>query len=367
MKDNRFRRAYDAHRALLAVAAAYVVGVLGEAFWMHVPPLSLIRILSYLIGASLVALVFMTGMYLGTFLYFFFQEASRAGCVFTGRRRAVERLDIAARDYIEGDRFIWGLFGFMALMPDNFFFISKCLIPYVNPYARMKWDFTFAAWDKALHFGHYPDDFVIPAVNAVPGLAHVLDVSYGFWFIVMVLVTGYNLFADTHIHRRLRFLASYLVSWIIFGSVAATVFSSVGPLFVHDFFPKAPDIFADVSANLDRISAGSFFLAEEAREKLLTWTRNDVLFDPNSLSAMPSMHVGIAFLIALYMKEIDRRLFAAAALFCALVFFATLYFGLHYAIDSYVAVAGVWAMWRATGRVLDRAGVPRDARLRLAR
>ena len=35
-----------------------------------------------------------------------------------------------------------------------------------------KWDLDFAAWDKALHFGHYPHEFIIPFVNGL-GLARV--------------------------------------------------------------------------------------------------------------------------------------------------------------------------------------------------
>lgn len=339
---------------MLMLTVVYIVAVLGEAVWMKVPLSELARIFSYLLGAFLVSLTFLTGLYIGTFFVYFFQESSRAGCIFTGRRRAMARLDIASRNYIEGDRFIWGCFGFLALMPDNFFFIVKSLVHYINPYSLMKWDFVFARWDKALTFGHYPTDLLIPAVNAVPGLAHVLDICYAFWFIVMVLVTGYCVFVERSIHRRLRYLSVYLLCWILFGSLAATVLSSVGPLFFHDFFPDVPDPYAIVPANLSQISAHSSFFAAEVHAKLLYWTKSDVMFNPNAIAAMPSMHVGIAWLMMLYLKQINRVWFALSAAFCGFVFLATVYFGIHYAVDSYVMVPCVGFLWWAAGKVLDR-------------
>jgi hypothetical protein len=363
MDGKRYQRAFDAHRMLLLLGALYIVCVVAEALWMHVPVFELTHVFSFMLASFLLALIYLTGMYIGTFLVFFFQESVKARSVFEGRRRTLKRLDPIERDYISGDRLLWGGLAFLVSMADNFFFIVKSLIPYVNPFKNMRWDVTLAKVDAALHFGRHPAEILIPLVNAVPGAAHVLDVSYAFWLVVMVLMTGYNMFADPVIHRRLRFLWVHLLSWMIFGSLAATYFSSVGPLFYHDFFPDLPDPFALISTNLDKISSHSFFFAALARQKLLVWTTDDVLFQPNSLSSMPSMHVGIAWLLVLYAREINRRFFLFMALFFACIFLAVIYFGLHYAIDAYVMIPAVSLLWWGVGKALDKR-YARDERLK---
>lgn len=345
-----WRRALGDHKLLLWLVAAYIAGVLGLAVWNDVPAWNLMHIFGYILTSLLTALVCLTGIYLISFCTFFRQERGRLPARWMA---ATKRLDLAARAYMEGDRWPYACVAFMATLGDNFFFICKSLVPFINPYRDMKWDLDFAAWDKAVHFGRLPHEYIIPAVNAL-GAARLLDVTYALWLVVMFTVLAYNLFVDRDITRRLRFLWTYVLSWILLGSIGAIWLSSVGPLFFHDFYPELPNPYAGLIANFDSITQQSFFFAARTRQLLLEWTNNDVKFDPNTIAAMPSMHVAISWLMVLYARHIGRGWWVAASVFCLLVYLSTVYFGIHYAIDAYVSIVVVTLLWWIAGRGLDR-------------
>ncbi len=353
---NRWRDAWADHRLLLIIGVVYIAVVLTEALFCGVPPHDLLRIFGYLFMATVIALGVLTLIYLGAFIRFF---RHAEGGLLTRWLQATRRLDLAARAYMEDRRWSYACLGFLSMIATNFFFIAKSLVPVVNPYDKMKWDFTFMSWDKFMNFGRYPHEILIPFINSING-AHVLDMTYAFWLIVMMGFNGYNLFADRKAHRRLRFLYVYVTSWFILGSLGATALSSTGPLFFHDFFPDAANPYDAVNANLDALGAQGFYFATETREFLLQWTKNDRIFDPNAIAAMPSMHVAIAWLLVLYTGQINRIACALAAVFCLTVFLATVYFGIHYAVDSYVSIPVITAMWFAAGKYLDKKHSPSD-------
>ncbi len=350
MKKGSWKNALADHKPLLCVAAAYCVSALLLALWCGVEPSNLLHIFGFIGTTLAIALIFLTGMYLGSFLQFFF---SGSGGVSLRWEQAGKKLDIASRGYLEGDRWAYACLAFAVTLSDNFFFIAKSMIPIVNPYASMKWDVVFASLDKTIHFGRYPHEFLIPLVNGA-GAEYMLDAAYALWLVVMFLVVGYNVFMDDRLHRRLRFLWTYLLAWVLLGSVAAMMFSSVGPLFFHDFLPKSPNPYTGLVKNFDQIAKDSFLFAAKTRHLLLEWAHNDRKFDPNTLSAMPSMHIAIAWLLVLYAREISRVVFAAAAVFAGSIFLGSVYLGFHYAIDAYVSVICVTLIWWLVGKFLDR-------------
>lgn len=355
-----WKNALRDHRWLLAVAALYSLAVLAEAVYCKVPPANLAHIFGYLLTSALLGLVFLSLLYIIAFIRFF-SRASDAGALLVRWRLASARLDAVARAYFEGAAWPYACIAFLATLGGSFFFICKSLINVVNPYAGAEWDAVFAAWDRAVHFGFYPHEFVIPLVNALH-LGRLVDFLYAIWLVIMLLVTTYNVFADDVIHRRLRFLWTHTLSWIFLGSIGATWLSSVGPLFYHDFFPDDPDIYAPILDNLDNMRSQGFVFAAKTRELLLGWARNDRIFDPNALSAMPSMHLAVGWMLVLYAREMARWIFIAALVFFGFVFTGAVYFGFHYAVDAYVSVVVVSLIWWAAGRRLDRR-YPRGARL----
>lgn len=347
---NVWQKAFRDHRLLFGFVALYCIAVLAEAVYCKVPPGNLAHIFGYIFMSAMVGFVFLSCLYVAAFVRFF---ACGEGAFLPRWKAASARLDLVSRAYFESGRWPYAFFAFFCTLGDCFFFIAKSLINTVNPYVEAAWDKTFAAWDNALHFGMYPHEFIIPAVNAL-GAGRVLDFFYAFWLVVMLLVACYNVFADDLVHRRLRYLWTHFLSWVFLGTIGATVFSSVGPLFYNDFFPDGGDIYAPLRQNLEGLSASSFVFAAETRELLLVWSHNDRIFDPNALSAMPSMHLAIGWLMVLYARQGARWVFAVACVFFALVYLGSVYFGFHYAVDAYVSVAFVSLVWWLAGKMLDK-------------
>ncbi len=66
---------------------------------------------------------------------------------------------------------------------------------------------------------------------------------------------------------------------------------------------------------------------------------------------MPGMHTSIAFLFALPGRCVNRRLGIALAGHAGLITLGGIHLGLHYAIDCYAGIAGLWLVWLGVGRL----------------
>ncbi|TAL40294.1 MAG: hypothetical protein EPN97_00150 [Alphaproteobacteria bacterium] len=355
--ESRWKRAWRDYRLILIVGLLYVLGVTAEAVYCHVPFRQFARV-----GYAILLVFVKCVMLLVWFgVWIFFREFIRGREKGLWRRisAAHNRMSGTARDYFEGDVFAYGCVSVLVLFAIDFFFIQKSLIRRINPYV---WDPALAEAEKTVHFGHYPHEWVIPWSDML-GLGTVFDVAYYLWFVMMYLVLGYNLFLDGNLRRRLQFIWGFLLSWVALGSLGATYFSSVGPLFFHDFYPNHLNMYADLVRHFQDKGPHDFFIAYNSRTLLLGWSRNEQLVNINALSAMPSMHIAVAWLAVLYARGLSRRWFAAACVFCALIFLGTIYFGFHYALDSYVSIAAVTLVWWITGRLLKRR-YPEEVELR---
>lgn len=266
-----------------------------------------------------------------------------------GMRKKWKRWGDFFNGYLNGEVFVHACMGILVMVELCFFFIFKSLIPKLQAYS---WDPALAVWDKAFHFGRYPHEWITPLVEKF-SVGVWLDHSYFYWFPVMMGVLGYGLFCDRNLHRRLRFLWTFLLLWIVVGSVMATALSSVGPLFYARFYPDMPDIYAGLVTYLEA-HKDDLIVMSATRYLLLYWTDNGNVVNLNALSAMPSMHVGVVWLFVLYARTVNPVFFAAISVFFVTILTASVYLGFHYAIDGYVAMIAVSLLWWGSGRWLDR-------------
>ncbi len=72
------------------------------------------------------------------------------------------------------------------------------------------------------------------------------------------------------------------------------------------------------------------------------------------ISAFPSMHVALAMVNALFLREINRSAGHAAFAYVGLVLFSSVYLGWHYAIDGYVSILIVLALHALMRRLFGR-------------
>jgi membrane-associated phospholipid phosphatase len=68
----------------------------------------------------------------------------------------------------------------------------------------------------------------------------------------------------------------------------------------------------------------------------------------NALSAMPSLHVAIAFLTVLYFWGKSRAIASVAFAYFLIILAGSVYLGWHYALDGYIGTIMVWTVWALT-------------------
>ena len=72
----------------------------------------------------------------------------------------------------------------------------------------------------------------------------------------------------------------------------------------------------------------------------------------SGISAMPSMHVATAVLLALFGWRYSRQAGIALTLYAVVIMIGSVHLGWHYALDGYVGALGAMVVWRLVGRLL---------------
>jgi len=112
-----------------------------------------------------------------------------------------------------------------------------------------------------------------------------------------------------------------------------------------------PSPYAAQSAYLEGVHG---LHAKRIQRSIWTWLQTHQYIPFGSISAMPSMHVAVATVMALTSWRQNRWLGAAGWLYVLLIFLGSVQLNWHYAVDGYVAVLGTWLIWRASGVLARR-------------
>jgi hypothetical protein len=234
------------------------------------------------------------------------------------------------------------------------FLIAKLLIPEIQPYS---WDRHFAELDRLLH-GIDPWRHLQPALGQ-PQLTRALSLVYTAWFLLMF--GAWTVWALTDHPQRMRFLMSFALCWILLGTVAATLFSSAGPVFYAEMTGD-PAPFGAQMAYLRGIGDGNPILSLRIRDKLWAAYVTGNAAGGSGISAMPSLHVAIATLCAISSWYVSWRIGVAMTLYAVVIFLGSIHLGWHYAVDGYVSIVAVAAIWVGVGKALRfRAEIPASA------
>lgn len=209
------------------------------------------------------------------------------------------------------------------LMP--VFLAYKQSIPVVHPFS---WDVTFMKWDAILHLGRHPFAWLQPVLGH-PVVTRAIDRVYFLWIHVMwITVIWQSWHGSRRTPTRSRFLLSFVLCWILLGTVLAAVLSSAGPVY-----------FGLVTGHADPYLPLMDYLhtVNEARP-LRVLTIQEFLWNaylsPDStalggISAMPSMHVAIVTLQTLLGFSLNRQLGWVDAAFAVVILVGSVHLGWH--------------------------------------
>lgn len=228
----------------------------------------------------------------------------------------------------------------------------KVLIPALNPFA---WDAAFAEWDRVLHFGYDPWQLLQPILG-YPYVTSLVNAFYNLWFILAYGVFCWQMATLSRPRLRMQYLLTFVLAWALIGNAMATLLSSAGPVY-YGRVTGLPDPFAPLVAYLQQAAEVAPVPVLGIQELLWRLYQSQGVAVGGGISAMPSLHVAIAFSFVLLARAIDRRLTIAFAAFAALIMIGSVHLGWHYAIDGYVSIAATWLIWRAVGWVLDRPAI----------
>ena len=305
----------------------------------------LLAVLGYglaMLLASGVPLVELAGV-IGAYLPLAAKALALVGCAYAATLLVVP----SARQDIHSHFFWLVVAAIMVCLTFPFFGMFKQV---VLPNRGFIWDAAFAHIGRML-FGASPWIFTHRVFGTVGG-TRFLDNAYSFWIPIMFVLPFVAAVACTNSILRLRILASWFLTWVLIGSFAAWIFASAGPCYYNTLVGHDPS-FADLQhrlAILGRAAAaeGHSIAALEFQPLLLQAYDRGGFGVAGGISAMPSMHVALAWLLAIigWQRNWAWGVFASAYAF--LIWIGSVHFGWHYFVDGPVAAIMVTAIWKMT-------------------
>lgn len=225
------------------------------------------------------------------------------------------------------------------------FSLLKPLVPAINPY---DWDQTLIAWEIAL-FGTDAWRVLQPLVG-YPIVTSFLSVLYHAWLLLMYPGTLVILFYRGGDLIRRQYVLSFVLIWTVIGGAMAIAFSSVGPCFLEPIMGNPH--FADQMAYLRAANEQYPVLVLHVQEMLLDWHRNSSDGLGRGITAMPSMHVAMAFLYFLAIRHVSKAAGRFFFVFFVLIWVGSVHLAYHYALDGAVSVVATAILWLAAGKGL---------------
>lgn len=268
--------------------------------------------------------------------------------VFIRPRRLLYYLYSNLRDYLTRARLLHALPAILMIpLFACSFTITKAAVPLLQPYA---WDSRLALLDQRLHGGVQPW-VLLQGLVGFPPVTALLNLAYELWFIIMFAVMYWLVFNTSRAQLRMQFLLSFVLSWILLGNVGAILLSSAGPCY-YSLVVHGPDPYAALMQYLHLANRHLPIDALAVQKLLWQGYQQHVGVSGLTISAMPSMHVTTAVLLALVGCRVSRPVGIALTLFAIAIMVGSIHLGWHYAVDGYVGAAGALLIWNVVGLLL---------------
>lgn len=235
----------------------------------------------------------------------------------------------------------------------------KTMIPHLVPFYA---DPLLLTTDRTLHLGLDPWQITWSLFSDAQATFYI-NAFYALWFLVLWGFMFHSIFFQKHPMQRMRFLIAFALSWMIIGSLAATVFSSGGPVY-YGRITGLEDVFAPLMKNLyavhaELLTTGSFqrLWSLQIQERLWDLYINNSRGLGSGISAFPSMHIATTALMTFHAWHLNRVLWAGMLLFLCAMQVGSIHLGWHYAVDGYVAILASYGLWRLA-KLWSAYGIP---------
>jgi hypothetical protein len=240
--------------------------------------------------------------------------------------------------------------GLLPLVTISFSFL-QALAPLLH---AIDWDPALADWDRWLHFGRAPWEWLQPLLGR-PAITSLLSMAYASWFFLLYGVMFWQAFSRRDRVVRMQFFLTQMLIWIVLGNVLGTLFLSGGPVYFGRI-TGLPDPFAPLMDYLHQAARAWPNVTLSVQERLWdVYLKNGQGGVINgAVMAMPSLHVAAAFSLYLVGRATHRVVGWAFGLFALAILVSTVHLGWHYAIDGYAGILGTLLLWHLCGYLLRR-------------
>ena len=211
------------------------------------------------------------------------------------------------------------------------------------------YDEKFISWDRAL-FGGIDPWRITHSIFSTPAATGWIDFLYHPAFLPMLI--GYLLCIPVRGKAELRYtyMVSYLASFVVIGMLMAASLPSAGPLFDGVLFGDGATFAPLVNRLNTQHLASDAQTSNAIREYLLTLHQRGNIKMGAGISAMPSMHIVLAFLWVFPSWHINRTLGVAMTIYALVIWIGSVHLGWHYFVDGLVGLIVVAIIWRAVGQ-----------------
>jgi hypothetical protein len=239
----------------------------------------------------------------------------------------------------------------MFLVGDSFT-VLKASIPSIVAFG---WDQPLDRLDRWLHGGVAPWELLQPFIG-YPLITHAINWAYNLWFYFLTVIWVWQAFSQHSHALRQRFFLSLILAWILLGNVFAVLLSSAGPCYFGRV-TGLPDPYTPLMDYLYSVNETYTLWALGAQEMLWRNHTAATIMIGSGISAMPSLHVALATLFALFCWQIHRWLGIFMVCFACVIMIGSVHLGWHYAVDGYFGAIGMLVIWWGAGRIVRSAAV----------
>lgn len=176
----------------------------------------------------------------------------------------------------------------------------------------------------------------------------IIDRLYFVWLAVSELTLVAVLFVPHLRPHRGQVLLTFVVSWLVLGVLVASLLPSVGPCYYGKLYH--PDAYAELLRQLGAIGRIEDLKALGIQNRLWADHTRELITVGSGVSAMPSMHVSIATVTALFLRRVG--LGWLGAFWLAAILIGSVHLGWHYASDGLVSIVGTLLIWKCVSYAL---------------
>lgn len=228
------------------------------------------------------------------------------------------------------------------------FSAAKQAIPFIHPFS---WDARIAALGAAMHGGTHLWVSLQP-ILAHPTVTIVMDWFYHrLWVVLLLCAFAWGALLPPSPLRR-QYLLSFVLVFLLIGTIGALTLSSAGPAYYARVVGGASsDPYAPLLNYLQSVDARDGLLSVRGQWGLWYAYTHDIEAIGFGVSAMPSVHVASATLVALFGFALARPLGVLLGIFAICTFVASVALAWHYALDGYVGALLACCIWWSSGRI----------------